>query len=403
MKIAILLGDGMAGEPLEELGGKTTLEAANIPFMDGLAKTATLGLASTVPGQLPAGSDVANLSVFGYDPAQCYTGRAPLEALALGVKLGPGDVAYRMNLVSLVASNSHVFMHDFTAGHVSNDEAAKFVDTMKAELGEEGQEYYSGVSYRNLFVWRKGEVGAETTPPHDITGKAIQDYLPKGAGADVLLGIMTGSQILFKNHPVNLKRAEEGRNTADSVWLWGQGYAPRMETFAEKFGLKGEVVCAVDLIKGIGIAAGLACPDVPGATGYLDTDYDAKAIAAIEALKRSDFVYVHVEAPDEAGHAGLVDEKVKAIERFDEKVVGPVAEYLKSQGEPYCLLVMPDHPTPVALRTHTKAPVPFILLESTAGKAVSGQGYTEAFASSTRINVDAHRLMSHMAGRDRLW
>lgn len=404
MKIVILLGDGMAGEPLEELGGRTTLEAAQKPVMDALARRGAVGLAHTVPPGYPPGSDVANLSAFGYDPAQCYTGRAPLEALAMGVALGEKDVAYRMNLVSLVHSNSHVFMHDFTAGHITSSEAARIVETLRAELGEERFEFHPGVSYRNLFVWRGGEVGAKTTPPHDITGKSIHEYLPTGPGSHELLGLMTGSQILLKNHPVNLERQEAGKATADSVWLWGQGFKPRVSTFGELYGLTGTVVCAVDLIKGIGMAAGLKCPTIPGATGYLDTDYAAKANAAIEAIKQDDFVFVHVEAPDEAGHAGKIDEKVLAIERFDERVVAPVLAHLETCGEDFRLLVMPDHPTPIRIRTHTSEPVPFIMLEKGAAGAKTASGYTEKFAAATGLVVkDAYKLMRHMAGVERLW
>lgn len=404
MKIAVLLGDGMAGEPLEELGGRTTLQAAHTPEMDRLATLGTLGLACTVPEGYPAGSDVANLSAFGYDPAECYTGRAPLEAVAMGVELGEGDVAYRMNLVSFVASSSNVFMHDFTGDHVTNGEAREIIATLVEELSEPGFEFHPGISYRNLFVWRKGELNAKCTPPHDITGQPIHSHLPQGPGASTLLNLMTGSQILLKNHPVNLRRRDEGRFTVDSIWLWGQGLRPKMASYAEKFGLTGQVVCAVDLVRGIGRAAGLECPLVPGATGYLDTDYDAKASAAIAALKMDDFVFVHVEAPDEAGHAGLMDEKIKAIERFDHQVVGPVSRALEASGEPYKLLVLPDHPTPIRIRTHSRDPVPFVMVESGAAKGTQPRAYSEEAARATGVYVPhGHELMAHMAGRVRLW
>lgn len=404
MKIAVLLGDGMAGEPLAELGGKTTLMAARTPEMDRLASMGNLGLTTTVPDGMPVGSDVANLAVFGYDPRECYSGRAPLEAASMGITLGPGDVAYRMNLVSLIAGNASVFMHDFTAGHITTAESEAIIKTLTEELAEPGMEFYRGISYRNLFVWRKGEVDALTTPPHDISGKTIHEYLPSGPGAHTLVGLMTGSQILLKNHPVNIARREAGKNTADSIWLWGQGYAPAMESFEKRYGMTGEVVCAVDLIKGIGVAAGLKCPQVEGATGYLDTDYSAKARAGIEALKRSDFLYLHVEAPDEAAHAGLVEEKIKAIERFDELVVGPVARALADSGEPYGLLVMPDHPTPIRLKTHSRDPVPFIILESGKKSLAKGAAYDEKSAAATGLVVDrAWKLVPHLAGKAPLW
>jgi 2,3-bisphosphoglycerate-independent phosphoglycerate mutase len=406
MKIAVLLGDGMSGNPLEEKGGKTTLQLANTPNMDRLAAQGTLGLTHTVPKGYPAGSDVANLSVFGYDPASCYTGRAPLEAAAMGVELGPKDVAYRMNLVTLIAGTKQVFMHDFSAGHITTEEARRVVETISKELSDEGLEFYPGVSYRHLFVWRDGETEAVTIPPHDIIGQAIQDNLPKGPGADLLLGMMTGSQMLLKGHPVNVERFEAGKEEANSIWLWGQGTPPKMETYADKYGLTGAVISAVDLLRGIGKMAGLYCPIVEGATGWIDTNYEGKRTAALEALVKTDFVYLHVEAPDEAGHTGDADMKIKAIEDFDREIVGPMWEELERRGEEYALLVMPDHPTPVALRTHTHDPVPFALLEKgkEAGVAAAGKGFTEQFAGQTGLTVEcAHTLMDHIAGGKRLW
>jgi 2,3-bisphosphoglycerate-independent phosphoglycerate mutase len=406
MKIAVLLGDGMSGNPLDEKGGRTTLELANTPNMDRLAAQGTLGLAHTVPEGYPAGSDVANLSVFGYNPADCYTGRAPLEAAAMGVKLGPKDVAYRMNLVTLIASNSQVYMHDFSAGHITTEEARRIVETISKELSDEGLEFYPGISYRHLFVWRDGETGAVTTPPHDIIGQAIHKHLPEGPGADLLVGMMTGSQILLKGHPVNVERFEEGKAEANSIWLWGQGTPPKMETYADKYGLSGAVISAVDLLRGIGKMAGLHCPIVEGATGWIDTNYEGKRAAALEALEKSDFVYLHVEAPDEAGHTGDADVKVKAIEDFDSQIVGPMWEELERRGEDYALLVMPDHPTPVELRTHTHDPVPFALFEKgkEVGTTTAGRGYTEQYAGETGVEVErAHTIMDHIAGGKRLW
>lgn len=404
MKIAILLGDGMADVPLEELGGRTPLEAACTPALDALAREGTLGLAATIPGGLAAGSDVANLSVFGYDPRECYTGRAPLEAAAMGVSLRAADVAYRMNLVTLLVGSGQVFLDDFSADHITSAEAGEIVRTLGERLGHDGFEFYPGVSYRHLMVWRGGESAAETTPPHDILGRAIQEYLPRGPGADALLHLMTGSQILLKDHPVNLARKERGEKEANSIWLWGQGRAPRMESYRERFGLRGAVISAVDLLKGIARASGLEAPRVPGATGYLDTDYEAKVAAALEVLGRSDFVYLHVEAPDEAGHSGRVAEKVRAIEDFDRRVVAPVRAGLEVLGEPFSLLALPDHPTPIPLRTHTAEPVPFALYRSDRAGGVPGEAFTEACAQATGVHVpEAHLLMAHILGRVRLW
>jgi 2,3-bisphosphoglycerate-independent phosphoglycerate mutase len=404
MKIAVLLGDGMAGLPLADHGGRTSLERARHPNLDRMARMGTLGTASTVPEGYPPGSDVANLSVFGYNPAGCYTGRAPLEAAAMGVTLGPADVAYRMNLVHLLASYTEVFMDDFTAGHISPAEAGRIVLTLNRELGGEGIEFHPGVGYRNLMVWRGGEDRARTVPPHDITGKAIQSHLPTGPGADTLVGLMTGSQILLKDHPVNVERRGTAKKEANSIWLWGQGKAPKIPTYAEKYGLAGAVISAVDLIRGIGVLAGLATPKVAGATGYLDTDYEGKVRAALDALRTSDFVYVHVEAPDETAHQGLADEKVRAIEDFDAKVVGPVWEALEASGEEYAILAMPDHPTPVAMRTHTGDPVPFVHYRKGQSPLCAGDAYTEASARATGLAVgEAHRLMDHMTGKVALW
>ncbi len=403
MKIAILLGDGMAGEPLADMGNKTSLEIAKTPNMDKLSAEGTLGLAVTVPEGYPAGSDVANLSVFGFNPADCYTGRAPIEAAAMGIELAPDDVAYRMNLVTLLAGRGQIYMQDFTADHISNEEGAAVVATLAKELAEEGLEFYPGVSYRNLLVWRGGEFEAETTPPHDITGMAIHAHLPKGPGAEKLIDLITSSQMLLKNHPVNIKRREEDRIEVNSIWLWGQGKPPQTGSYADKYNLTGTVISAVDLLKGIGALAGLKAPHIEGATGYLDTNYQGKVDAAIEGLKEGDFVYLHVEAPDETAHQGFADKKIEAIEDFDTKVVGPMMEYLAGCGEDYAILVMPDHPTPVATRTHSSDPVPFALFTSNV-KGKGGKGFTEAHAKKTGVFVKhAHNLMDHITGKVKLW
>ncbi|MDF1552166.1 MAG: cofactor-independent phosphoglycerate mutase [Deferrisomatales bacterium] len=404
MKIAVLLGDGMADVPLDELDGLTPLQSAATPHLDALAREGVLGTAVTVPEGYPAGSDVANLSVFGYDPAVCYSGRAPLEAAAMGVDLGPGDVAYRMNLVHLLAGMKEVYMDDFTAGHIGSAEARQIVETLAAELRVDGFEFYPGVSYRHLLVWRGGEDRAVTTPPHDILGQPIQEHLPRGPGAEELTHLVTGSQMLLMDHPVNRARQEAGHKTANSIWLWGQGRKPQMHTYREKYGLTGAVVSAVDLLKGIARVAGLDAPEVPGATGYLDTNYAGKVAAALDALADGEFVYLHVEAPDEAGHSGSAADKVRAIADFDAQVVGPVRAALEARGEAFAILAMPDHPTPVPIRTHNSDAVPFALYASAAPGGSGAAGFCEDAARATGVHVPhAHQLMDHILGRGRAW
>ncbi len=395
MKYIVLLGDGMADEPLEELGGKTVLEHARTPNMDKLAAAGEVGMVETVPDGFHPGSDVANLTVFGYDPATCYSGRSPLEAASMGVKLGPDDVAFRLNLVDIVYNYGKLYMADFAAGHITTAEAHKIIATLQQELGDDEFEFHPGVSYRHLLVWRGGKDGMTFVPPHDIINQSIEDKMPSGEGASELLSLMTSSQLLLKNHPVNLQRQAEGKAVANSIWLWGHGRAPVMETYAQKFALSGAVISAVDLIKGIGVYAGLDIIEVEGATGYLDTNYIGKAEAAIAALQTRDFVYVHVEAPDEAGHSGNMEEKITAIERFDEQVVGTIVASLDAIGD--CrILVLPDHPTPVKLRTHTRDAVPYILYDS--ANPVDGCGsYCEKTALATGIKCAAgHTLLAQL-------
>ncbi|MCM2266113.1 MAG: cofactor-independent phosphoglycerate mutase [Desulfuromonadales bacterium] len=402
MKYLILVGDGMADEPIDELGGLTPLEKADTPNMDRLARAGLTGMAETVPAAFHPGSDVANLSVFGYDPATCYTGRSPLEAASMGVELGPDDVAFRLNLVTLVAHGGDLYMEDFSAGHISTEEARALIATLQDELGDENFQFYPGVSYRHLMVWRGGREDFNLAPPHDLTYQSLRPHTPRSPEAAPLMQITTSAQLLFKSHPVNLRREASGRLPANSIWLWGQGKRPRMQTLQEIHGLTGAVISAVDLIKGIGIYAGLKVIDVPGATGYLDTNYRGKAQAALDALRELDLVYVHVEAPDEAAHGGLLSDKLEAIERFDAEVVGTVLAGLETLGD--CrVLVLPDHPTPVKRMTHTKDPVPFILYGSRGEFAPRGAvtGYSEANARSTGILVTpGHLMLRHLiAGR----
>lgn len=355
MKYVILLGDGMADHPITSLGGKSPLQAANKPNMDSVASEGRSGLVRTVPDGLPPGSDVANLSVLGYDSQQYYSGRAPLEAAAMGVHLAKDDIAFRCNFVTVNKGR----MEDYSAGHITSDEGRELVKSLKPLMP--GERLYPGVSYRNLLVLK---AGAETvcTPPHDIMDQPIKDYLPRGQDSELLTELMEATRPVLASHPVNDKRIADGKRPANMIWLWGQGPAPRMPTFQDRFGLRGAMISAVDLLKGIGTYAGLEVIDVPGATGDIDTNYAGKAQAALEALKHLDFVYLHIEAPDEAGHGGDVEQKVLAIELFDKNIVGPVIRGLKASGEDWRVLLLPDHATPISLRTHTREPVPFAML-----------------------------------------
>ena len=349
MKYVIILGDGMADEPLAELGGRTPLEYAEIPNMDRIAREGRCGMLRTVPDGFEPGSDIANLSILGYDPRTTYTGRGPLEAASMGVSLQDGEIAYRCNLVTVRDG----VMEDFNAGHISSTEGAGLLRDLDAALGD--VRVYPGVGYRNLMVVSRA-LGAETTAPHDIVGQSIEDYLPRGGDAEILLDCIKRSEEVFAGHPVNRRRLQEGKAPATGIWPWSGGKKPSLAPFREKYGLSGAMISAVDLLRGIACLAGMEVIHVPGATGFLDTDYEAKARYAVNALDRLDFVYVHVEAPDEAGHMGSVEEKVRAIERLDE-AIGIVLDRPDTT-----VAVLPDHPTPIRYKTHTMNPVPFALL-----------------------------------------
>jgi len=396
MKYLVLIGDGMADRPLDALGGKTPLMAARTPNMDALAQQGELGLVRTIPQGLPKGSEIANLSIFGYDPKRYYTGRGPLEAASIGVKLGPEDCAFRLNLVTLEAVGGSVIMEDYSAGHISTEEGKAIIQDLDKELGNSAFRFYPGVSYRHLLIWKgKGEK-ITTTPPHDITEQEIGEYLPKGEGAQELIKLMTDTQILLKTHPINHKRLQEGRREANATWPWGQGKAPQMPNFADRFGLTGGVISAVDLIKGIGISAGLEVITVPGATGYLDTNYQGKAEYGLQALEQDDFVYIHVEAPDEASHNGDLEAKIAAIEAFDEQVVGTIVKGMESRGD-YRIMVLPDHPTPIELRTHADEPVPFVIYDSTEKRPSGPEGFNEQAAAKSGMVIDeGHKLMERL-------
>lgn len=392
MKIIVLLGDGMSDEPCAELDGKTPLQAAHTPNMDRMAQAGLVGLAQTVPTGLPPGSDVANLSVFGYDPRSCYTGRSPLEAVSMGVELGPNDVAFRMNLVTLTPHNGRVYMEDFSAGHIGSEESHQLIKSLQDQLGDGQFQFYPGVGYRHLLVWRNGKDTMTATPPHDISGKQVLAYLPKGEGADELISLMNSSQMVLHNHPINKQREARDELPATSIWLWGHGKSPVLQPYQEKFGLSGAVISAVDLMKGIGLCAGLEVINVPGATGYIDTNYLGKAEAALAALERLDFVYLHVEAPDEASHSGSLENKLKAIEDFDRLVVGTVLGGA-DRFDDLRILCCPDHPTPVHLKTHTSDPVPFIIYRHGQQLGNGATGYDEQQARATGLLLEQGSML----------
>ena len=390
-KYIVLIGDGMADYPVAELGGKTPLQAARTPNLDRLARQGVLGRVNTIPPGFAPGSDVANLTVFGYDPAVYYTGRAPLEAVAMGVKLGPADVAFRCNLVTLSREDGDIYMDDFSAGHISTEEAGRIVRDLGKELGNEEFNFFPGVGYRHLLVWRNGEacLRLKTTPPHDITGRNISPHVPEGDGDEDILWLMNRAQKILPSHPVNRERTRAGKKPANAIWLWGQGKAPALEPVTRRFGIRGAVISAVDLIKGIGFYAGLEIVSVPGATGYLDTNYAGKAQGALKALEDGDLVYVHVEAPDEASHNGKLADKIRAIEDFDEKIVGPILAGAE-KFEEFRLLILPDHFTPLAIRTHSPEPVPFVLFSSEEGKnpLKRDRSFDEESAEKTGILIE---------------
>ena len=393
MKYIILQGDGMADYPLDSLGGKTPLEAARTPNMDWLAARGVFGMAHVIPKGFPPGSDVGNMSIMGYDPALYHTGRSPLEAASMGVALGSKDIAFRCNLVTIGGSGSDQFMEDFTAGHISTEEAAEIIRDLGRELGGDGIEFFPGVSYRHLMVWRNGQEKMETTPPHDITDQKIASYLPRGDGADRLLKLMRASQSSLADHPVNKRRQQEGQRQATTIWLWGQGKAPALPTLMERFGIKGGVISAVDIINGLGVYAGLERIVVPGITGFLDTNYRGKGEYGVKSLERNDFVFIHVEAIDEAGHMGDVEKKIQALEDFDEKVVGTVLKGMAHRKD-WRVLLMPDHPTAIVLKTHVAEPVPFVLYSPDDPRHNGAVGYNEKDAAKTGIVAKkAYKLM----------
>lgn len=385
MKYIVILGDGWADYPDEN--GETPLSLAKKPNIDAIAKMSVCGLTKTVPGGMKPGSDVANMAVMGYDPAVYYTGRSPLEAASMGIELGADDVTYRCNLVSLGGNGAYdtLTMKDYSAGELDTESAKKLIEELNAAgIVPSGCELHAGVSYRHCLVRRHGKTGAELTPPHDISGKVISPYLPKGAYADELLAFQKSSMKVLAGSEINAERRAKNVNTADSCWLWGEGTRPSFKPFKELYGLKGAVISAVDLVKGLGIVAGMDSIDVEGACGTINTNFAGKAAAALEAAKTHDFVYLHMEAPDECGHQGDKAGKIRSIELIDSLVVGPIFAEMTKRKERFKMLITPDHPTPLALRTHVGDPVPFVMYDS--GRKVDGiETYNEGLVRTTRV------------------
>lgn len=397
MKYLVLLCDGMADYPVPELGNKTPMGASHTPNMDKLAEKSIIGLVKTVADNMKPGSDVANLSVLGYDPQVYYTGRSPLEAGSIGIDMKDTDISFRCNLVTLSdeANYEDKTILDYCADDISTEEAKELVDYLEKNLGNDEFKLFSGVSYRHCLIWNNGtlEVG-ELTPPHDITGKPIKEYIPNHPNAQKLYELMVKSYNLLKDHPVNKAREARGLKPANSMWLWGEGVRASLMPFTEKYGLKGSMISAVDLLKGIGKFAGMNVVYVPGATGYMDTNFEGKAKAAIKEFENGqDFVYIHVEAPDECGHRYEIENKKKSLEIIDEKILGPVLEALENYDD-YKVLIMPDHATPLSLKTHTNDPIPFLIYKK-SNPTIGGE-FTEEGAKASGIYIEnGHKIMEY--------
>jgi len=391
----------MADYPSKMLGGKTPLQCAFTPYMDQIAAEGTLGLVDTIPTGFTPGSDVATLSVLGYDPRETYTGRGPLEAASMGISLGQNDIAYRLNLVTIGEKDSpDAFMDDFTAGHISTEESREIILDINKALGSSQYQFFPGVGYRHLFVWRNASSSPETTAPHDITGKTIASYLPRGDSSQEINSIMQRAGEILINHPVNVQRQKAGKKQANSIWLWGQGKKLPIVPLTQKYSLQGGMISAVDLLKGIGIIAGLKVFPVEGATGYIDTNYEGKAKMALDILNFMDFVFVHLEAPDEMGHEGNAAGKIQAIELFDEKIVGPILNKMPSFGD-YRLIVLSDHPTPIDLKTHVGDPSPFAVLSSRKEEnKAAGLPFNEINAKESSILISPGHLLMEKFIRD---
>ncbi|MEG0770966.1 MAG: cofactor-independent phosphoglycerate mutase [Clostridia bacterium] len=397
MKYIVILGDGMADDPIAKIGGKTPLEVANKPNMDFLAQNGEVGIAKTVPDNLPAGSDVANLSMLGYNPSIYYKGRSPLEAVSMGINIKENDVTFRANLVTLSddAKFEDKTMIDYSAGEITTEEAVSLIEYVAEKIDTNKVKLYPGISYRHCLCITDGSTNVKLVPPHDISDKKITEYLPKGDSAEYILNLMKKSEELLKNHPINLERIKQGKNPASSLWIWGQGTKPTLSDFKEKTNLNGGVISAVDLLKGIAICANMRVIEVEGATGNINTNYKGKTNEAIAALRGGlDFVYIHIEAADECGHQGNLENKIKAIENIDKEIVGPILK--EFENEDVAIMVAPDHKTPVELKTHTKDYIPYIIYKS--NKLVKGvSSYNEKLAATTKIvEKDAYKLIDKL-------
>lgn len=399
MKYIVVLGDGMADEPIPELGNKTPLDAAATPVMDALAGAGIIGTVQNVPAGMAPGSDVANLSVLGYDPAANYSGRSPLEALSVGVQMDEDDVIFRSNIVTLTESEPYAqkTILDHSSGEISTEDADVLMDAIRAKFNSDTFQFYIGTSYRHILVWKGGRV-CQLEPPHDHLGKVIGPYLPQEVA---LRRMMEESFDILNNHPLNLARAAQGKHKANSLWFWGAGTKPRVQNFYEKTGLKGAMISAVDLLKGIAVGAGMEVCQVPGATGSIDTNYEGKAQAAIDALLRDgcDYVYIHVEAPDEMGHQGRTQDKVKSIEYLDSRLIARVKQAMEEANEDFRILVLPDHPTPIRIRTHTADPVPYLLYDSTRQLKKRERFTEEAARNANNFEPNGYRLLEKLMER----
>ncbi|MBP6965464.1 MAG: cofactor-independent phosphoglycerate mutase [Armatimonadetes bacterium] len=392
-KYILLVPDGMGDRPLPELDGKTPMQVAKKPNMDRLAASGRVGAVNTIPEGMPPGSDVAAMSLLGYDPHKYYTGRAPIEAASMQIPLDARDVAFRCNLVTSDGET----MDDYSAGHVTTEEARELIHYINDKLHTRMISFYPGVSYRHIMVWRDASPEVKTIPPHDILGKGIAEYLPAGDGESTLRGLMFDSHELLKAHPINERRRGEGKNPANMIWLWGQGRALSVPSFFLKTGLTGGVISAVDLLKGLGRATGMAVPDVPGVTGFLDTNFEGKAQYALEVLRDHDFVFIHAEAPDEAGHIGSLDKKIEAIELIDRRLLGPLLEGLR-EIKRFRIMILPDHVTPIAIRTHASDTVPFMLYSSFE-PAETNLPFDERAVEETKLRVEeGFRLIELLLG-----
>lgn len=399
MKYIVVLGDGMADRPVDALGGKTPLEAAVTPVLDELAGKGTLGTVQNVPAGMAPGSDVANLSVLGYDPAANYSGRSPLEALSVGVQMEDDDVIFRSNIVTLTEPEPYAqkTILDHSSGEISTADADILMDAIREEFNSDTFRFYTGTSYRHILVWKHGRVSA-LEPPHDHLGKVIGDYLPQ---EKVLRDMMERSFDILNNHPLNLARAAAGKHKANSLWFWGAGTKPRVQNFKEKTGLTGAMISAVDLLKGIAVGAGMKVYNVPGATGSIDTNWEGKAQAAIDALLKDgcDYAYIHVEAPDEMGHQGRVEDKVKSIEYLDSRLIARVKQAMEAAGEDYRMLILPDHPTPLRIRTHTSNPVPYLLYDSTHEQKKRERFTEESARNADNFEPNGYKLLERFLAK----